>query len=138
MSDVPHDPHNPYAPSEDSSGGGYVELSKDAKNWAMLAHLSGLLIYLIPGVGHIVGPLIIWLMKKDEHPFIDVNGKEALNFQISMSIYMLVGLVSILSCVFFWVVPVLVVVDSIFSIIAAIKASNGEAYEYPLTIRLVK
>jgi uncharacterized Tic20 family protein len=136
MSDVPHDAHE--SMPEYPAGESYTEPDKDAKNWAMLAHLSGLLIYLLPGVGHIVGPLVIWLMKKDEHPFVDINGKEALNFQISMSIYMLVGLVSILSCVLFWVVPVLVVVDSIFSIIAAIKASNGESYEYPLTIRLVK
>jgi len=136
MSDVPRDPSQ--STPDDSLGSGYGEPNKDARNWAMLAHLSGLLIYLLPGIGHIVGPLVIWLMKKDEHPFIDANGKEALNFQISVSIYLLIGALSLFACIGVVVIPAILIADAVFSIIAAIKASNGESYEYPLTIRLVK
>jgi uncharacterized protein len=136
MSDVPREPYE--GMPEDQAGETFVEPDKDAKNWAMLAHLSGLLIYLLPGLGHIIGPLVIWLMKKDEHPFIDANGKEALNFQISVSIYLLIGALSLFACIGVIVIPAILVADAILSIIAAMKASNGELYRYPLTIRLVK
>jgi len=59
---------------------------KDEKLWATLCHLSTFAFY-VSGIGHIVGPLVVWLIKKDQYPLVDDQGKEVLNFQISMSIY---------------------------------------------------
>lgn len=120
-----------------ASEGRVVEPSKEARNWATLCHLSGGLgVYL--GVGHILGPLLIWLFLKNDYPFVDDQGKEALNFQISMTLYLILGFISMIACVGFVLVPVLLVTDLILMVIAAIKTSNGERYRYPLTIRLVR
>ena len=109
----------------------------DARLWAMLAHLSAL-----PGsffvIGSIVAPLAIWQIQKDKSAFVDYHGKEAVNFQITMALaaalsfllmFVLIGLVLI------WVVGIIWLV---FSIIAGIKANNGEYYRYPLTVRFIK
>ncbi|MEW6113824.1 MAG: DUF4870 domain-containing protein, partial [Thermodesulfobacteriota bacterium] len=61
--------------------------SKQATNWGMLCHLSALLGLVLISFGHILGPLVVWLFKKNDDPFIDEQGKESLNFQISMTIY---------------------------------------------------
>lgn len=108
----------------------------EARTWAMFAHLSALSGYLIP-FGNIVGPLIIWSIKRETDPFIDDQGKEALNFQISMTIYTLI--LGILSIVIIGLIllPVLFVFHLVFIIIASVKSNQGETYRYPLTIRLV-
>jgi len=114
-------------------------ITRDARQWAMFCHLAGLAGYIAWIVGNIVAPLIFWQLKKDEHPFIDENGKEAVNFQISMSIYALVS--AALMPLFCVGVPLLIavgIVDLVFLLIAAIKANNGEHYRYPLTIRFIK
>ena len=113
------------------------ELSNEARQWAMFAHLASLIGYIIP-LGNIIGPLVVWLIKKDEFPFVDDQGKESLNFQISMLIYITVSALAIFICVGIVTTPVLVILDLVFTIIAAIKANQGEYYRYPLTIRLVK
>jgi uncharacterized Tic20 family protein len=113
-------------------------VDSDSRMWAMLAHLSALSAYLT-GFGGILGPLIVWLAKKDSLPFVDDQGKESLNFQISMLIYHLLGAVLIFC--FFIGIPVLVVLSAIniaLIVVAALKANNGEAYRYPLTLRLIK
>ena len=121
-------------------GAGSEEISRDARMWAMWCHLSGLAGFLpiVPGIGCVIAPLIVWQMKKEESPFIDENGKEALNFQISMLIYGVVAGLLILACVGMVLLPAVVVVDVVFLIIAALKANKGEHYRYPLTIRLIK
>jgi hypothetical protein len=116
--------------------------NKDACTWAMFCHLAGLGGIVIPGIGSVIGPLIVWQLKKDLHPFVDQNGKEAMNFQISMLIYgavaFLMVLIVILACVGTALLMAVGIVDIILLIIAAIKASNGQAYRYPLTIRFIK
>jgi len=114
------------------------EVGKDARTWAMVCHLTGLAGIPIPIIGNIVAPLVIWQIKKDDFPFVDEQGKEAVNFQISMSIY---GLVAALLCFVCIGIPLLVavyIVDLIFLLIAAVKANNGYHYRYPLTIRFIK
>ena len=108
--------------------------------WAMVAHLSAFAMY-FTAIGHIVGPLIIWLAKRDGHPFIDDQGKEVLNFQISWSIYMIANVVLFFSIVgtivaipLFFVLPAFHV---ICMIIGAIKANDGVAFRYPLCIRFI-
>ena len=91
----------------------------------------------IPAFGHILGPLVVWLVKRAESPEIDAHGKEALNFQISMLIYNLVAGVLCLVLIGFVLLGVLYLLNIIFVVIAALKAGEGEMYRYPLTIRLV-
>jgi uncharacterized Tic20 family protein len=108
--------------------------NSDERLWGMLCHLSSLSGGVIP-FGNIVGPLIVWLVKKDEYAFVDDQGKESLNFQISMMIYTIVLALTIIG------IPVAIaamIFGLVMTVIAAIKANGGEYYRYPLTIRFVK
>ncbi len=109
---------------------------KDARTWAMLCHIGAFAGYIIP-FGHIIAPLVIWLIKKDESPFVDDQGKESLNFQISMSIYAIIA--ALLTLVVIGVVLLIAVVifDVIMVIIASVRANNGERYRYPLCMRFI-
>ena len=88
--------------------------------------------------GHVLAPLAVWLMKRDESPEIDAHGKEALNFQISMLIYNAVAAVFCLVLIGFVLLPLLWILNAIFVIIAAIQASDGKFYRYPMTIRFIQ
>ena len=122
--------------------------SKDERQWAMFAHLAallgGLLTSAFGGWGFFIGPLVIWLMKKDEMPFVADQAKEALNFNITVSaIFLLLLIFTILTIGIgaLLTVPVAMVVGIgalVLVILAAIKANDGVAYRYPLTIRLIK
>lgn len=106
--------------------------NKDSCQLAMLAHLLG-------AFTSVLGPLIIWLMKRETDPFIDDQGKEALNFQITMLIgYAVATAISIVTCVGAILGPLVFVVDVIFSVLAGLQASKGEAHRYPFNLRLVK
>ena len=113
------------------------ELSKDAKQWAMLTHLAAFAAFLIP-FGNIIGPLLVWQLKKDLGPFVERNGKEALNFQITITIVALVCTMLMFALVGFILLPVLGLYWLILTIIAGVKANDGLAYRYPLTIRFIK
>jgi uncharacterized Tic20 family protein len=105
--------------------------TKESKMWAMLCHLLGLFTCF-------VGPLIIWLIKKDEDAFVDDQGKEALNFQITVLIaYIVSGLLAAL-CIGVILGIAVGVVDLVFCIVASVKSNSGEAYRYPVCLRLVK
>lgn len=123
--------------------------SAEEKQWAMFAHLSALVGGILTSgwagsIGCFIGPLVIWLVKKDTLPFVDDQGKEALNFNITVGIVFLALL--ILSIVTFGIglviaVPLWIIIGIawlVFTIIAAVKANNGERYRYPLTLRLIK
>ena len=119
------------------------EISKDARMWSMICHLAGLAGFIMPAAGNIVAPLIIWQIKKDDYPFVDEQGKEAVNFQISMLLYGLAGSVAcLITCVGAVLVPVVLgvvsIFDFVFLLIAGVKANNGYHYCYPLTIRFIK
>ncbi len=114
------------------------ETSKDARMWAMFCHLIGMGWLVVPFIGGVIGSLVLWQIKKDEFAFVDEQGKEALNFQISMLIYAAVSMALVFICVGMFLFPLVAVVDMIFALIAAVKANNGEHYRYPLTIRFVK
>jgi uncharacterized Tic20 family protein len=112
--------------------------------WPMLCHLSSLSGYLGNGIGSIVGPLLVWLIKKDTMPEVDAHGKEALNFNVSILIYGIgLTIFTFLTLGFgaFLAVPLvlaMVIFHIVCTVIATIKANNGEFYQYPLTIRLFK
>jgi uncharacterized Tic20 family protein len=103
----------------------------------LLVHLSALSGFIIP-FGHLIGPLVVWLVKKDESEFIDDQGKEALNFQITVSIAYIVSAILILVVVGIVLLPVVAVGSLVLTIIAAVKANDGEAYRYPFTLRMIK
>jgi uncharacterized Tic20 family protein len=109
----------------------------DTKMWAMFTHLSALSGLLGIPFGHIVGPLIIWLIKRDNNPVLDAHGKEALNFQISWMIYAIVSGILILVLIGIVLLPVVLLINLILTIVGAVKASKGELYHYPLTIRFI-
>jgi hypothetical protein len=115
---------------------------KDARMWAMICHLAGLAGLAVPVVGNIVAPLIVWQIKKDDFPFVDEQGKEAVNFQISMSLYLLVSAILWVPlsfiCIGMLIPAAIAIVDLVFLLIAAVNANNGHHYRYPLTIRFIK
>lgn len=111
--------------------------SAEEKQWALFAHLSSLVGIIIP-FGNILGPLVIWLIKKDTLPFLDDQGKEAINFNITVLIAAIISGFLILIFIGFLLLFVVGIVWLIFTILAAIKVSNGEAYRYPFTLRLLK
>ncbi|MBW3600324.1 MAG: DUF4870 domain-containing protein [Planctomycetes bacterium] len=125
---------------EKSPTGEYMGPAPDnnARQWGMLSHLLGLVIGLLTALGF-VGPLIVLLTKKDEHPFIEDQANETLNFQITILIYYLIaGAITAVTC--FIASPVLLVpwlMQLILGIIGTVNANKGIAYRYPMTIRLI-
>src|SRR3954462_14696776 len=103
----------------------------DDKTMAMLSHLLGIVL-------GFVGALIIWLIKKDQSPFVDDQGKESLNFQIMLVIGYVIGSVTSMICIGFLIIPAVWIFGIIFSIMAALKAKDGIAYRYPVNLRLIK
>ncbi|HEY0368186.1 MAG TPA: DUF4870 domain-containing protein [Chthoniobacterales bacterium] len=110
----------------------------NVRTWTSFCHASALLGVFLHFPGHLIPPLIVWLMKRDESPEIDAHGKEAVNFQISMLIYNAVAAVFCLVLVGFVFLAVLWVLNAVFVIIAAIHASDGKFYRYPMTIRFIQ
>ena len=157
--DIPSPPPVPEAAASESSppasavppavSSAFSEVGKDLqgmateKNLAIFCHLSALIggvVFSAVGlpVGNILGPLLIWLWKKDTMPMVNEHGKAALNFQITVSILFLACMLT-----FFLLLPILVAIAVgiaalILTIIATIKASNGELYRYPFSLRLIK
>ncbi len=113
-------------------------VSREDRTWAMVAHLIALSGYSVVPFGNILGPLVIWLIKKDQSWFIDDQAKESLNFQISMTIYALISGILVLVLVGIVLLIILYVIGIILIIVAAIKANDGVQYRYPMTIRLIK
>jgi uncharacterized Tic20 family protein len=112
--------------------------SSNVRIWNILCHASALLGIFLHFPGHLLGPLIVWLAKRDDSPEIDANGKESLNFQISMLIYNGIAVVFCLVLVGFAFLAVLWVLNAVFVIVASIHASDGKFYRYPMTIRLIQ
>jgi uncharacterized Tic20 family protein len=116
----------------------------DARLWNMLCHMSALAGFIIP-FGNMLGPLIVWQIKKNEFPSVDLHGKASLNFQITVTIAAFIAGVAavVLSfvCVGYLLFPVVLLIGLggiVCAIIAAIKVNNGEDYKYPWSLELVK
>lgn len=107
------------------------------RKWAMGAHLSGFAGLLGIPFGNILGPLIVWMLKKEEMPFAADQAKEALNFQISFTIYGLVAALSILVFIGVLILPILAVAWIVLMIKAGIMSRDGNRYRYPYVFRLV-
>jgi uncharacterized Tic20 family protein len=108
------------------------------RTWNTFCHASALLGVLVHFPGHLLGPLIVWLIKRGDSPEIDAHGKEALNFQISMLIYNVIAGISCIVLIGFVLLPILWILNAVFVIIASIQASDGKFYRYPATIRFIQ
>ena len=110
--------------------------TEDERTWGMLAHLSGLLGMMVGGLCFL-GPLIVWLVKKDQSPFVADQAKEALNFQIAVFIALIVCGLSAMICVGFILLPIVIIGAIVYSILGGMEANKGVTYRYPYTIRLI-
>jgi hypothetical protein len=111
--------------------------SSQTRTWCVLCHAAALLGIFFHFLGHIFGPLIVWLLKRGDSAEIDAHGKESLNFQLSMLIY---DAVAFILCFVVIGIPILILLwllNTVLVIVASIKASEGELYRYPLTIRFI-
>jgi len=115
-----------------------VSAIANQRTWAAFIHASALLGVFFHFPGHILGPLILWLVKRDDAPELNAHGKEAVNFQISMLIYNIVAALFCLVLVGFIFLAILWILNAVLVIIAAIQASDGKFYRYPMTIRFIQ
>ena len=134
-----------------SASRSYGEISSGDRNMAMLCHLISFVGIVLP-FGNILGPLVVWLTQREKSSFVDEHGKESINFQLSLIVYSFVGVVvlivsAILVIVFIGIFMLIIVAlvalaffvfSFVVVILAAIRASNGEMYRYPLSIRFLK
>lgn len=111
--------------------------SSSTRTWTVLCHASSLLGFFVPLGGHLVPPLVIWLVKRTDSPEVDRHGRESLNFQLSMCIYGAVAVVLCLALIGFVILPLLHILNAVFAIIASVKAGDGEFFRYPFTIRFL-
>jgi uncharacterized Tic20 family protein len=137
------DPQNDAAPPPLPNPVFLDAAEKHARTWGMFCHLSGLAGCFLPWIAHLAGPLLVWLVKRNDHPAIDANGKEALNFQISMALYSALGcmllavtVVGIFAIPFF--LGVLYVLNILGAVVGAIRASDGKFFRFPFTLRFLK
>lgn len=110
---------------------------QQARQWAMLLHLSTLAGYIVFGAGFAV-PVLIWQLKKAEYPELDPHGKNVVNFLISYVIYAAISTVLLFAFVGFPLLILLGIAAVVFPIIAGIKANNGEVWKYPLSITFLQ
>lgn len=112
--------------------------TQDERTWGMIAHLAAFAAFVIPVIGNMLGPLIVWLARRDQSPFVASQAKEALNFNISVAlaallcsilVFVLIGILLFVALFFAWLA---------LTIVAAIRASEGIDYRYPVSLRLIK
>ncbi|MCU0795229.1 MAG: DUF4870 domain-containing protein [Akkermansiaceae bacterium] len=121
---------NPPPPSPDA-------VSQDDKTFGMLCHLSGLIASSTIGLGF-VGPLIVWLIKKDQSPYVDAHGKEALNFYLTLLIAVAVCVPLVLIFVGILLLIIIGIGALVLGVLASVAAYQGRMYHYPICIRFIK
>ncbi len=111
---------------------------RDERMWGMLCHVAAFAGFIIPVAGNIIGPLVVYLLKKDEYDFVDDQGKESLNFQITVTILIAVSALLVIIGIGLLLMGLIGIGTFVFTIIAAVKANDGEFYRYPWSIRFLK
>ncbi|WP_447754955.1 DUF4870 domain-containing protein [Pseudomonas nicosulfuronedens] len=114
-----------------------VQPSQEARQWAMFCHFAAFLGFIFP-FGNLLGPLIVWQVKRESDPFVDRQGKEALNFQITVSLAVVVSFLLMLVVIGFFLLGLVSIGALVLTIIAGIKANEGLDYRYPFTWRPIK
>lgn len=111
--------------------------SSEERNWAVACHLSALAGLVFP-LGFVLGPLIVWLLGRERSAFVDEQGKEALNFQLTMLIAYLVACILIVVFIGIPLLVILGVLDLVLVIVAAVQVGSGVDWRYPLALRLIR
>ncbi len=124
-------------PTEKSAPSVDQKPSKEERNWAMGSHLASIAGFIIP-FGNVTRPLVIWLIKKEEFPLVADQGKEAVNFQITVLLIGIVGALLTLIFIGFVVLLALAISWIVFTVIAAMRVNEGKAFRYPSALRLIK
>ncbi len=114
-----------------------TDVPAEERTMGMLCHISAFAGYLVP-FGNIIAPLVIWLIQKEKMKFVDEQGKESLNFQITIGIAWLVCIPLVFIIIGIPLILLLAVLNIVFIIIAGIKANDGQHYKYPFSIKLIK
>ena len=114
-----------------------TDTPKDSLNWAMICHLAGLTAYVGIPFGNVIAPVIIWLLKKDSSPVVMAEGREAVNFNISFTLYALLVALTCYILVGYALLPALLIVHIVLVVRAALKANKGESVRYPFTLRFI-
>lgn len=135
MSTEPDDGDEPTEMMYDDSDDDY-EVSSDDRTWGILVHATAFVGFVVP-FGNIIAPLLIWAIKKEDSRFVDENGKQAINFQITWTILLIGALISVILVVGLLLLPLLLLAWIILVCLAIIRASEEEVYEYPLTIEFL-
>jgi uncharacterized protein len=112
-------------------------LSETERNWSMLCHLSAFAGFFFP-FGGIIGPLICWLTRKDESEWVNINGRNALNFQLSVLLYIVLAVPLCFIIIGFPIIAMLSILKVVCIIIASVKAPKGELFRYPLSIPFIQ
>lgn len=112
-------------------------INSEEQTFSMLCHLGALAGYIIP-FGNVLGPLIFWLIKKDQYAEVDRQGKDALNFQISMTLWVIASAILILLVIGIFALIALGILNLILIIVASVKSNNGERFKYPLSIEFIR
>ncbi|MEL7588202.1 MAG: DUF4870 domain-containing protein [Prolixibacteraceae bacterium] len=114
-----------------------IDNTPDERTWAMFCHLSAFAGCIIP-FGNIIGPLVVYSMKRQEYPLVEDQGKEVLNFQITLSIAMIISGILALVVIGIFLLIAFGLVGLILTVMGALKANNGEYYRYPFSVRFLK
>ena len=114
-----------------------IVADKDQRTWAMFCHLSALAGLLFP-FGSVIGPLIVWLVKKEEMPLVAEHGRKSLNFQLTMMIAYIVCFMLMFVVVGVILLPLVALFSLIMVVVSAIKANDGKEVNYPMAIEFIK
>jgi uncharacterized Tic20 family protein len=130
----PPDPGSSWNPSGGYPGGGQLVPAED-RNWALASHIGGILAaYVALGF---IAPLIVLLLRGDQSPFVRRHAVESLNFQINALVYLVVFTLLLFLLIGFVLLPLYAIFYLVVVIIAGVRASRGEEYRYPMTIRFI-
>ena len=111
-----------------------IPITAESRNWAVVGHLSAFIQFI--GIPAFIGPLVVWLIRKDD-PYAADQAREALNFNLSILIYLILSFLAIILLVGLILIPLVLIAWFVLTIVAAVNASNGTTYRYPFTIRFV-
>lgn len=134
---TPPDPSAPHVGSASAVAAGALAPEREERQWAMLCHVSAMLMY-VTAIGGLVAPFVIWLLKREEMPFVADQGKETINFQITILLALALSVVLMLvfvGVVIFWA---LLAFHFVVTLVAAVKVTEGVAYRYPFCWRVIK
>lgn len=120
----------------DAESGIKYDVSSDDRTWGILVHATAFVGFAVP-FGNIIAPLLIWALKKEDSRFVDENGKQAINFQISWTIWLILAAISVILIFGLLLLPVLMLAWIVLVCIAIVRASNEQVYEYPLTLEIL-